>query len=220
MSALARTRVARPSTAKAARHVLDFYETKPWQVEALLHRVRLRPRWIYYEPVAGNGAIVRPLRARGLTVRTNDVVARALPLDTVLDATTPEAWRGPIDVVISNFPFDQAFDIVPLALAAARVAVMVLLRSTWDEPTKRRADWLAAHPPTAQIAMPREQYRQVKGTDAATHHWFVWAKVPGVVPFHHDTVTWDERRARKAAWLAEQATGVAASTPRRGRGSR
>ncbi len=181
-----------------ARRDADFYETFRWQTEALLRRVELKPRWHVVEPCAGELAIARVLRDRGLKVWTNDLVPRAAPLDSTLDARTPELWDAVqvfqrIDLVVTNLPFSVAFEILPGAVERANVAVISLLRSTFDEPTLDRGDWLAAHPPTAQIAMPRADYRNAGSGDSATHHWFIWANHPAFVRFSHDTVTARER---------------------------
>ncbi len=182
------------------RREADFYQTYVWQTEALLRRVHLDPGWKYVEPCAGELAIVDRLRARGLTVWANDLVQRTRPLDTIEDATDEMSWSKfafvrPIDVVITNVPFALAFPIVTLALEYAQKAVITLLRRTWDEPTEERDEWLAAHPCSAQIVMPRANYRGEGSGDSATHAWFIWAKEPGIVRQPHDVVTRRERDA-------------------------
>jgi hypothetical protein len=184
---------------KATRQPLDFYETRRWQLEALLSRVRLRNTWEYFEPCAGNGAISSPLVERGYNVVSNDIVARTFLLDMCLDARDAGVWAGAeaalgrIDVTISNFPFSSAFPMVQHAVRYSRKLVIALLRSTWDEPTKKRGEWLLEHPPTAQISMPRAKYTGTGSSESCTHHWFIWAQKPELETFHHDTVTWAER---------------------------
>jgi hypothetical protein len=83
------------------------------------------------------------------------------------------------DLVITNPPFNDAFDIVRHAHGAARQGVIMLLRRTWDEPTDDRGDWLAAYPPTKEIVMPRWNFRRRDGKgggDSATCAWFIWAR--------------------------------------------
>lgn len=181
-----------------ARRADDFYETQVWQIEALLRRIYIHPAMRIVEPCAGNGAISKRLLGRGFAVWSNDVVQRDFPLDSTLDASTGSLWTvvRPVDIVITNVPFTLALPIVSRAVLEARLLVATLLRSTWDEPTEDRTDWLVAHPPTAQIAMPRAGYRGTAGRDSATHHWFIWAKC---MSFHHDTVTQAERDALIAA---------------------
>jgi hypothetical protein len=179
----------------------DFYETFRWQVEALLRRVTLPADWLYVEPCAGNLAIVAPLRARGLMVWANDLVQRDAPLDSQRDARSSRLYeeilasqQRRVDLAITNVPFGEAFAIVVEAERQARVGVITLLRRTWDEPVEERDEWLAAHPCTAQIVMPRAKYRNTDSTDSATHAWFVWARPgSGVSAKPHDVVTRRER---------------------------
>lgn len=179
----------------------DFYETFRWQVEALLRRVALPADWLYLEPCAGNLAIAAPLRARGLNVWANDLVQRDAPLDSVIDARSPRLYeevltasQRRVDLAVTNVPFSEAFEIVVQAERHARVGVITLLRRTWDEPVEERDEWLAAHPCSAQIVMPRAKYRNTESTDSATHAWFVWLRPgSGGVVKPHDVVTRRER---------------------------
>lgn len=178
----------------------DFYETPRWMVEALLRRITIPATSRLFEPAAGKGAIVRPLRERGYEVITNDLRRRepfALDLDCG-DAGRPLVWDivrqrfGHIDVSISNLPFDEAFPIVQLAAAYSRLGMAKLLRISFVEPTKERGPWLAKFPPARQIVLPRYSFRG-EGSDMATCCWFVWnigceLAAPGV-----DVVTWQER---------------------------
>lgn len=185
-----------------ARRDDDFYETFVWQTEALLKRVYLHRSDSIIEPCAGNGAISKRLLAQGLTVWSNDLVQRDYPLDSTLDAATMDLWQAltavdrRVDVVITNVPFSLALPIIDQSIRHARLFVASLLRSTWDEPTEARGEWLKQHPPTAQIAMPRADYRGTGNRDSTTHHWFIWSTSPKYALFgHHDTVTAAERDA-------------------------
>jgi hypothetical protein len=182
-----------------ARREDDFYETFRWQVEALLRRVTLPKEWMYLEPCSGNLAIAGPLRDRGLHVWANDLVQRDAPLDSTLDARDERLWNAvrtcagrSVDLSVTNVPFAEAFGIVPGALERSRHGVITLVRCTWDEPTEDRDEWLAAHPCTAKIIMPRAKYRGTAGSDSATHAWFLWT-TPGVIAKPHDVVTRRER---------------------------
>lgn len=183
-----------------ARRQDDFYRTPRWMTEALLRRLRLHFNWTLFEPAAGDGAIVTPLRARGYRVVTNDLVTRPpFRLDSEGgDARLEHVWRaaqftfGPLDVSVSNLPFDVAFPIVQRALEFSEQGIAMLLRISFVEPTDDRGPWLALHPPARVIVLPRYSFRGV-GSDMATCAWFVWnigaeIATPGV-----DVVTKDER---------------------------
>lgn len=167
----------------AARRQDDFYATPAWQTRALLARLRpFTPRERVLEPAAGDGAIVRELDARSITVITNDIVARPplLP-DFLLDARRNASWSafaaaGAIDYVLSNLPFDVSFEIAQHAYEYANFAVILLLRLSWLEPTEDRGAWLCGHPPTSVIVMPRHDYRGNGATDSVTSAWMVWEK--------------------------------------------
>lgn len=185
-----------------ARREEDFYRTPAWMTWALLRR-RPIANWggRIVEPCSGDGAIVRQLPT-SVDVLTNDIVARPPHLpEFLLDARKPATWQafgrtGRLDVVVTNVPFDEAFDIVPLALEAAGIGVALLLRITWVEPTDDRGDWLAAHPPTRTIVLPRWNFRSRDGkggTDSAPPAWFLWAKQPWFCEPGMDIVTKAER---------------------------
>jgi hypothetical protein len=165
----------------------DFYETPEFQTRALLDRVpAIRNAATILEPCAGRGAIAKLLAANSLVV-TNEPYQEHTPSfrsTMQADATAARFWtRMPFefkfDWVITNPPFNLAHQIIPLAYEHAGIGIAFLLRITWFEPTSNRADWLAAHPPTAIIALPRYKYRKDKEHgDSATTAWFVWVKDP------------------------------------------
>lgn len=176
----------------------DFYATPAYQTRALLRRIRL-DGCALVEPCVGDGAIVRELPEMVLPVTTNDIVQRGdFAPDFLQDARKPSSWdlfeaAVPIGVVLTNPPFEPAFEIVQLAYERAAVAVIMLLRLSWLEPTEERGPWLAKHPPTRLIVLPRHDYRGNGKTDSVTSAWMVWSKwerfcAPGV-----DVVTKDER---------------------------
>lgn len=162
------------------RNEHDFYETPAFQTRALLARVPIAGRVL--EPCAGMGAICNVLLNRpGIrAVYMNEPFQPLGPCPMRLDATQPSSWaRFPVvDWVITNPTFELASRIVPLAFEHARVGIAFLLRITWYEATKDRAEWLDAHPPDAIISLPRYKYRKDKGKhgDSATTAWFVWLK--------------------------------------------
>lgn len=181
-----------------ARHEDDFYATPKYQSRALLNRLSLRPGWRVLEPCAGDGAIVREL-PHVVDVVTNDIVQRdPMVPDFLLDATLTTTWEnfeaaGPLDIVLTNPPFDVAFHIAQHAIEHARVALILLLRLSWFEPTEERGPWLRKYPPTSLIVLPRYDYRRNGKTDSVTSCWAVWARVPRLVVPGIDFVTWSER---------------------------
>lgn len=196
-----------------ARHEHDFYQTFRWQVGALYRRLNsnlVTPSTNILEPCAGELAIAGFLREQGLSVWTNDIIKRERPLNFQLDATRSRSWDAfdrkiaadsgdarvgvGVDLSITNVPFKEAMSIVAIAYERSRLGVITLLRSTWDEPTEDRQDWLKAHEDVPQIAMPRADYRGTGSSESASHYWFLFLKNPAVATFRiKSTVTREER---------------------------
>jgi hypothetical protein len=156
------------------RRAWDAYFTPTSAVHALMERIDLRDRSVL-EPCAGDGAVVRPISEVCGLVRTNDLNP-SMKADTCADATDPAWWRNqpPVDWVISNPPFSVAADIVPLAHQKAVCGVAMLLRLSYLEPCENRAAWLAKHPPTGLIVLPRISFTGDGKTDNVTCAWMVW----------------------------------------------
>lgn len=171
------------------RSELDLYETARWQVLSLLHFEPSIAGSVVLEPTSGRGAIARVLREFDCTVVTNDLDPRH-SADSHRDATAPDFWRHapPAEYVIGNPPFNVAFAIVTGAVGHATRGVAMLLRKTWTEPTAERGAWLASHPPSRQICLPRHNFRGSRpskragkapvsaGTDSVPADWLVWHK--------------------------------------------
>jgi len=192
------------------RRNLDFYETPAWMTRALLRRVTLNPGlgWNILEPCCGAGAIVRVLHQDGHRIVATNDVDKQHNANTHFDATRRWCWAEMAmprpHIVLTNPPFNQALRIIQLALERAELAVIMLLRISWIEPTEDRGEFLAATPPTRQIVLPRWNFRgrpDVKegGGDMVPTAWFVWAKVPWFCPPGIDVVTKREMRELIAA---------------------
>lgn len=109
------------------REILDRYNTPAWMTNYLLDNHEISGR--ICEPCAGGNSITGVLRGRGLEVVTGDV-DQTTKVDFYGDATCEPLWLqfGPIDWVVSNYPFNSAVLINKKALKHARVGVAVYLR--------------------------------------------------------------------------------------------
>lgn len=175
-------------TEHLARQPLDFYPTPSLLTWALLERHRFVPwrnKATVLEPCNGEGAISDVLRESGLfrLVDTADIDP-AKPAELTMDATDPQAWaRMPrYDWIITNPPFNQAPEILPLAYENCRVGMAMLLRLSYLEPCANRASWLAEHPPAKLLIFsgPRPRFRSdAKNTDSVTTAWFIWHRFGG-----------------------------------------
>ena len=165
-----------------ARQPLDFYPTPSllsWALLDLHSFVGWHGLPTVLEPCAGDGAISQVLQECGQfrLVDTADIDP-GQPVRLTMDATDPGAWSrmARYDWVISNPPYKQASQILPLALDNCRVGMAMLLRLSYLEPCQDRAQWLAEHPPAKLIVFnPRPKFRaDCTGSDSVTSAWFIW----------------------------------------------
>lgn len=160
------------------RRELDFYETPPHYIAALLGEVNVFG--LVYEPCVGEGAIADALRATPAVrkVRTNDIDKKR-PADTHYDARGP--WLNvldkKIDWTITNPPFTDELPILERALEESH-NVAFLARISFLEPTEDREHFLEQNPPQQLIYLPRYSFRLndegKKATDSVTCCWLVW----------------------------------------------
>jgi hypothetical protein len=158
------------------RRAFDFYPTPAWATHVLMKHANVHG--FTYEPCVGAGDIKDVLRQYpGVRcVLTNDIDPER-HASTRLDARRSEAWHGEADWVVSNPPFSDAMAIVRLAYTHARWGVAMLLRLSFLEPTEDRGPWLAEHPPTHLIVMPRISFTGDGKTDSVTTAWLVWDRM-------------------------------------------
>jgi len=169
------------------RDSLDFFPTPPWATRALLKYGGVPMGTRAWEPCAGAGHMVRPLREAGLTVHATDVHDYG-GLDAVHDFLAPYAFAPecvsplPVPWVITNPPFRLAAKIV---IAAREVAanVALLVRLQFLEGLTERAELFDRDPP-ADILLFRERVTMLRGrcqrkTDtgsdtASAYCWVIW----------------------------------------------
>ncbi len=173
-----------------ARRELDFYETAPWQVDALVDHLPELSGTVLC-PCVGDGSLMDRLRVRrpDLNIITSDIDTNRVA-DSHGDATAPYHWEslqakfGRIDWVVENPPFNVEIDIAKCAYEYARKGVVLMSRISFVEPTGTkkkpgRGPWLAAHPRIKQIVLQRYSFTGNGASDSATTEWLVWAK-PGI----------------------------------------
>lgn len=178
------------------RRAHDYYPTPAWMTVALLKRIPVSGRVL--EPCAGRGAISEVLRACPRLIVSENEPFESCPTATWrLDAAQPATWQkwSRFDWVVTNPPFALADQIVPQAVAAARIGVAMLLRLSWLEPTQARAAFLERHVPSL-IVLPRHSFRGNAASDSVTSAWCIWLANDGhqrYGTFRNDVVTRAER---------------------------
>lgn len=158
------------------RRHLDAYYTPEKFVAALAKRVDISG--VIYEPCVGAGHILEFFRKRNYTVISNDIDKTCMA-DTHFDARNECAWERSCDWVISNPPFNCAYDILLQACKHARVGVAMLLRLSFLEPCKRNGDretFLVQNPPSHVFVTPRVSFTGDGRKDTVTSMWAVWQR--------------------------------------------
>lgn len=188
----------------ARRRPRDFYETAPWQVDALTDHVPELSGAIW-EPCVGDGSLLAQLlgnRPDLGPIITNDIDPTR-PADYHLDATRADSWReiarqhGPPHWVVTNPPFRVAFEILQHAVTIARTGVILMVRVSFSEPTAARGPWLAAHPSSKRITLERWSFTGNGHSDSATTEWLIWANVALRPPFGISAFGYKSGRGRR-----------------------
>lgn len=168
-----------------SRRALDFYETSPWQVDALVDYLP-ELRGVIWCPCVGDGSLLRRLRKQRPDLGpfvTVDIDPRRRAMAHA-DMTRPSSWaatarrHGRPDWVVENVPFEHAFEIAQCALAWAKRGVVLMTRISFAEPTIDRGPWLRNHPRALSIALERYSFTGDGATDSATTAWQVWTAGP------------------------------------------
>jgi hypothetical protein len=171
----------------------EYYET-PQALTRYLHS-QVVIEGLCVEPCAGSGAIVEA--SGGDSKRswlTNDIDRR---WDTQWNfpAEGPSLWHFaqkfyPPDWVVTNPPFSLWREIAEQALKHARVGVAMYLRASCHEVLKTgpRRTWMAEHPPTGILWLPRFAYQRSPTTgkwttDSMSACWVIWLKDPAAQQF-------------------------------------
>lgn len=168
-----------------ARKENDLYQTEPWATEALLRNFPFGPRWIVWEPAAGNHLMADVIRETGAKVLTSDIVIYDREHDTLFDFLWGDhATREPYDALITNPPYGkgnrQAMRFAELALHHCRGPVALLLTAKFDFGKTRAHLFRDNRRFTAKIALlDRIQWFPGATTGTEDHAWYVWGPAPG-----------------------------------------
>ncbi|WP_299488772.1 hypothetical protein [Acaryochloris sp. IP29b_bin.137] len=166
-----------------ARRILnDYYPTPTPITDLLLGQTNIRGS--VFEPCAGHNAITKVLANWSLitSVSASDLLWDITEGHTTNDATTSVFWSewGVHSWIITNPPFSEAEQILPLAFEHCNHGVAFLLRLSYLEPCNGRGNWLrdhADHLKQVIVVNPRIKFRaDTKGTDSVTCAWFIWDK--------------------------------------------
>jgi hypothetical protein len=165
------------------RRANDFYPTQSLVTKQLLKRVTIAGTVI--EPCAGDGAMATVLdKHHGIDVVYTNDIDMTRDCHCHADVTKPLIWEGwkanQADWVVTNPPFGQTTEILPLAYEHAKIGVAFLLRLSYLEPTEKRGKWLRSHSSNLTnliiLGQPRPSFTENGKTDLCTVAWMVWRK--------------------------------------------
>lgn len=159
----------------APREKDDFYPTPPEPTRALLsyEHKRLTDFAAVWEPAAGDGAMVREMRACGLHVMASDLVDRGAGAEirSFYDCKTAMA-----PAIVTNPPFTECNTgkWVRHALETLGIEYMALLLPfNWPGAESRSSLW-ANHTPARVYLMRWRIDFTGKGAPPMLNAWFVW----------------------------------------------
>lgn len=171
----------------------DFYRTPSWCVKRLLEDVDL-PKGLWFEPCAGNGAIIEAVNSLyskwrpPIKWRANEInkkyeadllklvqhhhmrIGDYLTMN-LLDMY-PEDDRENPDVIISNPPFSIAMQVVEHSFAFDPTYVVMLLRLNFLA-SAARAAFMRRRMPDVYVLPNRPSFTG-GATDSIEYAWFVW----------------------------------------------
>lgn len=175
------------------RSPADNYPTPTFCIDRLLEAVSL-PGGVWYEPCAGEGAIIQAVNDRRSDVQWRAVeyrqagheeLCRRLPGVVAVcgDALDPypflsEFPLGQPQVVITNPPFSIAFELLQhLMREHPEAHIAFLLRiNFWG--SKKRHDFFTKYPPDTYVLPNRPSFKGAGTTDSIEYAWFVWPPSP------------------------------------------
>lgn len=162
-----------------ARQERDLYETPTWVTAALIDNCLCADaKPVIWEPAAGNGAIVNPLRDAGFKVHASDLAGRDgdTPLmgDFLSTMTLPKGVRA----IVTNPPYKLAQQFIETAIAFMQPRngiVAMLLRIDFDSAATRAhlfrdcdGWWMKL------VFTKRIVWFEGGGSPSFNHAWYVW----------------------------------------------
>jgi len=170
----------------AIRRESDFYKTPTETIDAFLDHFCFLINEDILEPCAGDGAIIKAIRARTPAQYITAIEIREEESANLLDAgadqvfiddflTFPGLDPAP-GTIITNPPYSIAQEIIEHCFEIAPNAeIIMLLRLAFLESKKRKPFW-DKHPVTQLYVLSERPSFANKGTDATAYAWFVWSK--------------------------------------------
>lgn len=167
----------------------DVYSTPSWCVDRLLERVWF-PYTTWFEPAAGDGAIIKAVDASpetdGFGINWTACEIRSecrgpletLGADTIIGnfLDSEMEWDRRYDVIITNPPFSLAMEFIEQSLELTPWLVMLLRTEFFG--TSGRAKLFRSNCPDIYVLPNRPMFGLNKhgkrGSDSSEYGWFIW----------------------------------------------
>ena len=147
----------------------DFYPTPAYVTQALLDNYRFTGE--IWEPACGDGRMSKILEQYYSKVESSDLINRGYGTAGVdFLASSRE-----VDNIITNPPFNLAFEFIVQGLRLSRRCLALLLPIRYLT-GKRRAKLYHEFPPAKVIVIPNKVDFLGFGSPAMEFAWFVWEK--------------------------------------------
>lgn len=158
----------------------DAYQTPAWVTELLLAHVNFES--VVWEPAAGEGHMVVPLRATGLIVYSSDIRVCGTDRDRLdfLGLMDAVHRRDDIRSVITNPPFSHAEQFIKRSLEITEKnvgQVAMLLPYEYDTALKTRGWMFKEAPFVCKIVLGRRiQWEgfEDRASPRQNHAWYIW----------------------------------------------
>jgi hypothetical protein len=168
-----------------ARVERDFYPTPAWVTEALLDHLNIEGKTIW-EPAAGGGDMVQPLRRAGAAfVHATDIEERDYRLHGIRDFTKRQAPDLRLEAIITNPPFGKRGALAEAFIRAGLwhlewgVRLLALLLPADFDSAASRQRLFGSPYFAAKIVLTRrivwfERSDGVREAPKENHAWFIW----------------------------------------------
>jgi hypothetical protein len=169
------------------------------------------PKGLWYEPCAGEGAIVQAAELFGLEGVewwANELRKDAAPMlekfvpkarVSYENCLLPEVGPAEPDVIITNPPFAIAWEILHTSLRRWPNAHLILLLRLNFWGSVERSDFMQKFPPDTYILPNRPDFKGQGKTDSIEYAWMHWEPSPRARDFGRiallDTTPLEERRS-------------------------
>lgn len=171
----------------------DNYPTPFWCTHRFMEKVPLPEHGIWFEPCAGDGAIIQAMNVRReyrqwwaneMREEERAVLNVVTPRDGVvtigdiLDPETPLPPADQVTVVKTNPPYRIAWELLHKMLRAFPSAYIALLLRVNFYASKGRHGFMSHYAPDIHVLPNRPGFKKWGKTDSPEYGWFVWPPSP------------------------------------------